>query len=81
MKIGLLADIHGDLPGFQTALRLFDQHNTGQIICAGDIVDRGPNADTIRDSHTCALLTLPGCTFQLVNLTNGTPIELPLVEF
>lgn len=47
MKIGLIADIHGDLVGFQAALRVFERQGVDRILCAGDIVDRGPDADTI----------------------------------
>jgi len=45
MQIGLIADIHGDLAGFQAALQLLDK--TDFILCAGDIVDRGADADQI----------------------------------
>lgn len=47
MILGLLADIHGDYDGFMHALRLFEHQQVQQIICAGDIVDRGPDADRI----------------------------------
>jgi len=47
MKIGLIADIHGDLEGFQAALTLLNAHEVTCILCAGDIVDRGPEADAI----------------------------------
>jgi putative phosphoesterase len=47
VQIGLIADMHGDLVGFQQALALFDQAGVSQILCAGDIADRGAEADTI----------------------------------
>src|SRR5688572_14641850 len=47
MKIGVIADIHGDLPGFEAALRIIEGEGVSQIVCAGDIVDRGPEADEI----------------------------------
>lgn len=47
MKLGLVADIHGDLTGFQEALRLLDREGVEHILCAGDILDRGPDADAI----------------------------------
>lgn len=47
MKIGLIADIHGDLEGFQAALTLLNAHEVTCILCAGDIADRGPEADAI----------------------------------
>ncbi len=47
VKIGLIADMHGDNDGFQQALAIFDREGVTQILCAGDIVDRGPEADSI----------------------------------
>src|SRR5215510_2439728 len=47
MKIGLLADIHGDLAGFKRALRIFERERVEMMLCAGDIVERGSDADTI----------------------------------
>lgn len=47
MKIGLIADIHGDLAGFRATLRLLENKGVERILCAGDILDRGPDADTI----------------------------------
>lgn len=45
MLIGLIADIHGDLAGFQAALKVLEKADL--ILCAGDMVDRGADADTI----------------------------------
>jgi putative phosphoesterase len=47
MKIGVIADMHGDLVGFEAALRIIEREGASQLICAGDIVDRGPEADEI----------------------------------
>ena len=47
MRLGLLADIHGDGIGFQRALDWFASQATDHILCAGDVVDRGPDADAI----------------------------------
>lgn len=47
IKLGILADIHGDLMGFQAALKLLQTHGVDQIVCAGDILDRGSGADEI----------------------------------
>lgn len=47
VKIGLIADMHGDFVGFQNALSIFDREGVTQILCAGDIVDRGSDADLI----------------------------------
>jgi putative phosphoesterase len=45
--VGVIADLHGDYEGFLKALELFEQQGISQILCAGDIVDRGSNADDI----------------------------------
>jgi putative phosphoesterase len=47
MKIGILGDIHGDLRGFNTALRIFESEGVDFTICAGDIVERGSDADEV----------------------------------
>ncbi len=45
--VGLVADIHGDLSGLRRALAIFARERVGHLICAGDIVDRGADADAI----------------------------------
>jgi putative phosphoesterase len=48
MKIGLLADIHGDYAALQTALeRLEHFHHVDHILCAGDLVGRGPEQEKV----------------------------------
>lgn len=43
MKIGIIADIHGDFVALQKALkRLEMKHQVEYIVCAGDLVGRGP---------------------------------------
>lgn len=45
--IGILGDMHGDYESFIKALEIFDEQGITRILCAGDIVDRGPEADKI----------------------------------
>lgn len=45
--LGLIADIHGDLAGLRRALAIFARERVGHLICAGDIVDRGADANAI----------------------------------
>jgi putative phosphoesterase len=45
--LGLVADIHGDLDGLRRALAIFAREQVGHLICAGDIVDRGADADAV----------------------------------
>jgi putative phosphoesterase len=53
--LGLIADIHGDWKGFLQAVQLFTHLGVRHIVCAGDIVDRGADADRI----VAALQRLP----------------------
>ena len=94
MKIGLLSDIHGDLAGFKAALAIFSQHGITCMLCPGDIVERGSEADEIvrliqkygimgvtsRDSHTCAILSLPEKEFQVFDLDSGKEIAIPVIN-
>ena len=56
MRIAVLADIHGNLPAFEAALKHVSQQKVDQIILAGDIVIGSP------DSKACWDLALSsGC--------------------
>lgn len=47
MKIGVFSDIHADLEALNQTLDLFKQHAVDEVICAGDLVDRGPDGDAV----------------------------------
>lgn len=48
MKIGIIADIHGDYAALKTALdRLDNVHQVDHILCAGDLIGRGPEQDQV----------------------------------
>jgi putative phosphoesterase len=48
MKIGVLSDIHGDYQTFTTVLHKLDTiHQTAHVVCAGDLVGRGPEEDRV----------------------------------
>jgi len=50
MEIGLISDIHGDYGALQTVLdRLDNLHHVDQILCAGDLVGRGPEQNKVVD--------------------------------
>jgi putative phosphoesterase len=56
VKIGIIADIHGDYEALSTALdRLDHVHQVDHILCAGDLVGRGPEQERvvqlIRERH------------------------------
>jgi putative phosphoesterase len=48
MKVGIISDIHGDYEALQTALtRLDREHQAAHILCAGDLIGRGPNPNAV----------------------------------
>ncbi|MFZ4827384.1 MAG: metallophosphoesterase family protein [Phototrophicaceae bacterium] len=48
MKVGIISDIHGDYEALQTALdRLDNQHHADTILCAGDLIGRGPDPNRV----------------------------------
>ena len=49
MMIGILSDIHGQLDALNQALELFNHLHIQMMICAGDLVDRGPDGDKAVD--------------------------------
>ena len=46
-RIGLIADIHGDWASFVRAMQIFEREGVTAIVCAGDVVDRGADADRV----------------------------------
>lgn len=47
MKIGLLSDIHANLPALNAALGLLQAERPDVILCAGDLVDGGGHEDDV----------------------------------
>lgn len=48
MNIGIISDIHGDYAALENALdRLTNYHGVEQILCAGDLVGRGPEPERV----------------------------------
>ena len=47
LKIGLIADLHGDLAGFERALAICKREGAEALLCAGDVADRGADVDAI----------------------------------
>ena len=43
-KIGVISDIHGNLPALKAVLELLDNEGCDEIIHTGDVVDIGPNS-------------------------------------
>lgn len=46
-KLGLIADIHGDLYSLTSALNLLKSQHVDVILCAGDLVERGEHGDAV----------------------------------
>jgi predicted phosphodiesterase len=42
MKIGLISDLHGNLPALERVLEKFELERIDRIICCGDIIGYGP---------------------------------------
>ena len=50
MRIGIISDVHGDNVALEDVLERFVRHhNVEQILCAGDLVGRGPDPDRVID--------------------------------
>jgi putative phosphoesterase len=47
MRLGLISDIHADLDNLNAALRLLRDNGAEQIICGGDLVERGEQGDAV----------------------------------
>lgn len=50
MQIGIISDVHADYATLEDVLdRFAAHHNVDQILCAGDLVGRGPDPDRVVD--------------------------------
>lgn len=48
MKLGIISDIHGDYDALMAVLdRLDHHHKVDRVLCAGDLVGRGPNPGAV----------------------------------
>ncbi len=43
MRLGVIADIHADLAALRLALAFLDDQQADSIVCAGDIMQKGPD--------------------------------------
>jgi putative phosphoesterase len=61
MRIGTIADIHGDIEGLQLALDFLESQRIDQIVCAGDLIGKGPDSNgVIRKLQTQPIFAIPG---------------------
>ncbi len=49
MRIGIISDIHGNLPGLEACLKALTEEDVDQIICLGDLVQFGPFPSEVID--------------------------------
>ena len=50
MKVGILSDVHGDYGALDTTLhKMKTEHQVSRILCAGDLVGRGPEQNRVVD--------------------------------
>jgi len=50
MQIGIISDVHADYDALREVLDRFDRyHHVDQVLCAGDLVGRGPDPDRVID--------------------------------
>ena len=48
MQIGIISDVHADYATLTDVLERFDKHHgVDQVLCAGDLVGRGPDPDQV----------------------------------
>jgi putative phosphoesterase len=86
MKIGVISDIHGDFATLSKVLYKLDHiHQVQQIVCAGDLVGRGPDEDrvvetirarnipTVRGNHDEWFYPI---TDDNTNFLNSLPVDL-----
>ena len=50
MRIGIISDVHADYESLKEVLvRFYERHQVDQVLCAGDLVGRGPEPDLVVD--------------------------------
>lgn len=47
MQVGIIADIHADFHALRIALDIMGGQGADTILCAGDLVDKGPHGDKV----------------------------------
>jgi putative phosphoesterase len=48
MDVGIISDIHGDIEALEAVLQRLDKiHHVETVLCAGDLVGRGPEPDSV----------------------------------
>lgn len=49
MKIGIFSDVHGHIEELHKTLALLESHAVDEMVCAGDLIDKGLYSDEVVD--------------------------------
>jgi putative phosphoesterase len=62
MRIGIISDVHGDYGALETTLnKMKNEHQVSRILCAGDLVGRGPEQNRVVETiHHHNIITVRG---------------------
>lgn len=62
MKVGLISDVHGDYGALENTIKkLKTEHQVSKVLCAGDLVGRGPEQNRVVDYiRTNEIITVRG---------------------
>jgi putative phosphoesterase len=62
MRIGIISDVHGDYGALETTLnKMKNEHQVSRILCAGDLVGRGPEQNRVVEAvHHNSIITVRG---------------------
>lgn len=47
MRVGVIADVHAQLDALERALEVFARREVACVVCAGDVVEKGPDGDAV----------------------------------
>lgn len=47
LRVGLISDIHADLPALEAALDVLERAGVDRIVCMGDVVQKGPDGEEV----------------------------------
>ncbi len=85
MQIGIISDVHGDLHALETTLnKLREVHRVSHILCAGDLIGRGPEqnrvVDVLRESDVVVVRgnhdeSFNGISKENAKYLKGLPLE------
>lgn len=76
MRIGLIADIHGNLFALQRVLAALDQLDVDQVLCLGDLATPGPwPAEVLELLNECDIRSVLGNTDQWLLADNDTVVS------